>query len=277
MTTVIMRPLTDEAVPALYQALVVEGQARLWRTRGMMVSTQEFASLLTEPSTFPLVGHDPATGLPVILCSCYGYDPLSRSAAVCFGGDLSHPRSLPIVGAAVEAYFDYLFRTVGLRKVAIELPSVHADRLRVTLARFESLVHLEGIRIAHVRFGDELADIHLYGVFQSEWMPFADERARTAVGSESTTALGADRYGEVKAAILEIAGEYLDESAIVGAAELQGDLGFDSLMIAELLIQLDPTGSGLADPQAECRTVQDLVELVSGVGVADIPGLISSE
>ena len=94
------------------------------------------------------------------------------------------------------------------------------------------------------------------------------ELVRRLIAATSTEYDGAE-LGPVRRAIVAVSGRAAAE--VHGAATMHGDLGFDSLMLTELLDALEARGKTI-DPQAltACRTVLD-VESLFGTSHADKP------
>jgi acyl carrier protein len=265
MDAVTLEAMDDRFVPALYQILVSGDSGRMWRTRGLKITIDEFVHIVRDQSTHSLVAVDRATQVPVCLCSVYAEDVVSGVAHLSIGGDMGHPRSLALIGAAIQQYLDYLFTVVGLRKVCIELPTSHVERLTHGLRRWDGLVVHEGVLRSQVRFGGAVEDLHLFGILVDDWMrighPHLQPHGRSIVRPLSTSSADVDHA--IRASIARVTDLDLPE-VLDGGVDLVTDLGLDSLALVEVLadleerldVNLEPT-----DPAGQVRTVRDLVAL----------------
>ncbi len=162
-----------------------------------------------------------------------------------------------VIAIGLRKFLDYVFQTIGLRKVHFEMPDANYGSLRDLVARM-NVVRLEGVLRRHVRIGDDYRDMYQFAIWAED---FAELGVRA---SDQDAKLGCDGSGFslVEACLREMGN--LPAGQLAGGMRFVEDLELDSLALIELWAALeDRVESRLPDDAlVSARCVQDLVELL---------------
>ena len=242
---------------ALYEILYLSDAYVTWRTRGRVLSLDDFATLISESYVASYAVVDPRNDNALVgHVGLYGMADSSRVASMSAYFNPRHPGVQLVTGHALHALMDQAFGAVGLRKVVVEVPADLAPMLSKSEA-WAPVVRHEGHLSQHLLMAGEYRDLDIFAIFATDYQRHFDGR-----DSPSAPKLDGPSYQALTELICEVAGiemQYFD-----GGTLLFDDIGLDSLAIVEVIDRLDEMGADIArlPTDVSVLSVQDLFSLV---------------
>lgn len=271
-------PLGMVSTEPLYEIVMRSGAGDTWRTRGRVLTQEGFARYLWEGSECGFAVVAAGTPRPMGFVGLYGVDPPSQVGSMSAFFDPRDPRAAVLAADAIPQFCRYVFESIGLRKLSIEMPRPWSERLRRLAGSLECVTH-EGTLVAQTRMGSSLRDLDLFAVWAEPFLErFGSGAVRRApavdlgVGVGVGLDLGPTRdesaaFDLVVESVRQVLGR--SETAalsIDGGHQLVIELGLDSLALVELFDSVEERAG----------VVIDLTDAGSEVSVRDVVSAVES-
>jgi acyl carrier protein len=245
-------PLALVPVEPLYE-MALRGGGGLWRARGRTPNLDEFTlGLWGSAEACFAVSRRQAGGGVVGFVGLYGADVVARVGSISAFFDQRHPDAKTIAARSLRLFCAYAFRRLSYRKLLVESPSSMAGGLR-RLAESSNAITLEGVLVAHTLVEGEFEDVQLFSVWAEPFLAEWQNQVRR-------------RKGVSEDEVLEIIRDLSDfppDRTLDGGYMLSDDLGFDSLMLAELIVQLEEAmGRPFPPTDGLDLSVRDVIDAV---------------